>query len=109
MDQEESSVPYDLETGQPLTIDERIANLTRLANDRIYERESYWDTPSSFEQLIINTCCLRGISKVLCCQRGCFCFNSSIADMIWVAACALGSVAGFVVFLTTYGGLGGPA
>ena len=99
----DGTTPYDIETGQPLTLEERMSNLNRAYNARTQETDSYFDTPSAFEQFIINTCCCRGPSmETLCCQRGCCCFNRDTTDVCWVATCGLGSVVGFVVFLGMY-------
>jgi len=97
----DETLPFDLETGQPLSLEERIANLTRVANNTL-ERETYWDTPSSFEQIFIAACCLRGPFAILCCQRGCCCLNRDISDLCWVGICAFGSAIGFVIFLGIY-------
>ena len=101
--EQDGTVPYDVETGQPLSIDERIANLTNASASRIQDTSTYWDTPSAFEQVIIDACCLRSRTiETLCCQRGCCCLNRDTTDACWVFTCGLGSVAGFVIFLGIY-------
>lgn len=94
---------YDLETGEQLTLEQRIANLTIAANSRTPEAESFWDTPSRFEQFVADTvCCCRGSVDYLCCPRGCCCFNRQTVDACFVALCVLGGVVGILMLIVSF-------
>lgn len=95
------SFAYDIESGEPLTLEQRLANLTNDATARTIEVDSYFDTPMGIEQKIIDVCCCQDQDGGFChCSWSCCLVSRSVFDVCWILVCALGGVVGLAVLLT---------
>lgn len=93
------SYAYDVESGEPLTLEQRLANLTNDATARTIEVDSYFDTPMGLEKKIISVCCCQD-ADCCHCSWSCCLVSRSVFDVCWILVCALGGVVGLAVLLT---------
>lgn len=92
----------DLESGEGLSIDERIQRLRDQNRSHFSEVETVWDSPTTFEQFLLDYCICRGITERICCSSGFLCFSREIVDAFLVVLCFFGSIIAMLVLMSIF-------